>query len=100
MASTLSKLRFHSPSRPGEFHPEPLTEPDVSLSTYPARAALSVKIRRFLLLPVDQLNYDANGLPPSLHGNYPTSSPIRSSPPLNSASVLSPSWFIHLWLLR
>jgi hypothetical protein len=27
-----------SPSRPGEFHPEPLTEPDVSLSTYPARA--------------------------------------------------------------
>ena len=25
-------------SRPGEFHPEPLTEPDVSLSTYPARA--------------------------------------------------------------
>ncbi len=26
------------PSRPGEFHPEPLTEPDLSLSTYPARA--------------------------------------------------------------
>ena len=26
------------PSRPGELHPEPLTEPDVSLSTYPARA--------------------------------------------------------------
>src|ERR1700731_599812 len=26
------------PSRPGEFPPEPLTEPDVSLSTYPARA--------------------------------------------------------------
>jgi hypothetical protein len=26
------------PSRPGEFHPEPLTEPDVRLSTYPARA--------------------------------------------------------------
>ena len=25
------------PSRPGEFHPEPLTGPDVSLSTYPAR---------------------------------------------------------------
>jgi len=29
---------FPSPSRPGEFHPEALTEPDVSLSTYPARA--------------------------------------------------------------
>jgi len=27
-----------SPSRPGELHPQPLTEPDVSLSTYPARA--------------------------------------------------------------
>jgi hypothetical protein len=26
------------PSRPGEFHPEPLTEPDVNLSAYPARA--------------------------------------------------------------
>src|ERR1700693_5583665 len=25
------------PSRPGELHPEPLTGPDVSLSTYPAR---------------------------------------------------------------
>ena len=31
-------LRLAGPSRPGEFHPEPLTEPDVSLSTYPARA--------------------------------------------------------------
>jgi hypothetical protein len=30
--------RTHLPSRPGEFHPEPLTEPDLSLSTYPARA--------------------------------------------------------------
>jgi hypothetical protein len=30
--------RFLQPSRPGEFHPEPLTEPDLSLSTYPARA--------------------------------------------------------------
>ena len=26
------------PSRPGEFHPEPLTEPDVNLSIHPARA--------------------------------------------------------------
>jgi hypothetical protein len=33
--------RVHSqplPSRPGEFHPEPLTDPDLSLSTHPARA--------------------------------------------------------------
>ena len=27
-----------APSRPGEFHPEPLTDPDMSLSTHPARA--------------------------------------------------------------
>jgi len=26
------------PSRPGELHPEALTDPDVSLSTHPARA--------------------------------------------------------------
>jgi hypothetical protein len=26
------------PSRPGELHPEPLTDPDVTLSRHPARA--------------------------------------------------------------
>jgi hypothetical protein len=26
------------PSRPGEFHPEPLTDPDLILSHHPARA--------------------------------------------------------------
>src|SRR6266550_9286461 len=26
------------PSRPGEFHPEPLTDPDVNLTIHPARA--------------------------------------------------------------
>jgi hypothetical protein len=26
------------PSGPGEFHPEPLTEPDLTLSRHPARA--------------------------------------------------------------
>jgi len=26
------------PSRPAEFHPEPLTEPDLNLSIHPARA--------------------------------------------------------------
>src|ERR1700681_1711246 len=32
--------RFWSrmPSRPGEFHPEPLTDPDLNLSIHPARA--------------------------------------------------------------
>src|SRR6266566_5533129 len=28
------------PSRPGEFHPEPLTDPDVNLSIHPARAII------------------------------------------------------------
>ena len=27
-----------SPSRPGELHPEPLTDPDLTLSRHPARA--------------------------------------------------------------
>jgi hypothetical protein len=27
-----------SPSRPGDFHPEALTDPDVNLSVHPARA--------------------------------------------------------------
>ena len=28
------------PSRPGEFHPEPLSDPDVNLSIHPARVTL------------------------------------------------------------
>src|ERR1700719_3152049 len=48
-----------APSRPGEFHPEPLTEPCVNLSIYTARAIHeglppSATTIRFLLLPVDQ----------------------------------------------
>ena len=31
-------VRAAAPSRPGEFRPEPLTEPDVNLSIHPARA--------------------------------------------------------------
>jgi hypothetical protein len=30
--------RPNRPSRPGEFHPEPLTDPDLTLSRHPARA--------------------------------------------------------------
>ena len=33
-----SWLARQLPSRPGEFHPEPLTDPDVTLSRHPARA--------------------------------------------------------------
>jgi hypothetical protein len=35
----LCRRMITAPSRPEEFHPEPLTGPDVSLSTYPARTA-------------------------------------------------------------
>ena len=34
----LPSRRGELPSRSGELHPEPLTEPDLGLSTYPARA--------------------------------------------------------------
>jgi len=83
------------PSRPGEFHPEPLTEPDVSLSTYPARATHrrlppSAATSGFLLgAPVDPIGRVASDPLPSLHGHYPASPLLRSSPPLLGASVLS-----------
>src|SRR5437763_11695523 len=93
MYSSLSSGTDHiPPSRPGEFHPEPLTEPCVNLSIYTARAIHkelppSATTIRFLLLPVDQHDPDANGLSPSLHGRYPTSSLLRGSPPLIGVSV-------------
>ena len=50
--------RCRTPSRPGEFHPEPLTEPDMRLSPHPARAtqrrlAPSGEKAGFLRSPVD-----------------------------------------------
>jgi hypothetical protein len=92
------------PSRPGELHPEALTDPCLSLSTHTARAihgelAPSVTTRRFLPLPVDQGGHDSNGLPPSLRGHYSTSQLIRSSTPLADALVLWASRFLRLRLL-
>ena len=37
-AGNLTGLKPLMPSRPGEFHPEPLTDPDLTLSRHPARA--------------------------------------------------------------
>ena len=34
----MSGIKDDEPSRPGDLHSEALTEPDISLSTYPARA--------------------------------------------------------------
>src|SRR5260370_20501676 len=45
------------PSRPGEFHPEPLTDPDLTLSRHPARATRLTRA-------------NGDGLPPSLHEHY------------------------------
>jgi hypothetical protein len=88
------------PSRPWDFHPEPLTEPDLTLSRHPARATaqrLPPSIEhRFLPLPVDPSQM-ANDPLPSLHG-HPASSLLRSSPPLAGASLLSASRFEPLAL--
>jgi hypothetical protein len=67
--------RFPSLSRPGEFHPEPLTDPDVRLSPHPARAtqrrlAPSGETAGFLRSPVDPTNAVSDP-PPSLHRHYP-----------------------------
>src|SRR5262245_65606859 len=93
------------PSRPEELDLEARPDPCLSLSTHAARVIHEelppfATISRFLLLPVDQRDRDANDLPSSLHGHYSASSLLQGSPPLNSSSVLSPSWFFHLWLFR
>jgi hypothetical protein len=38
LAACQKGLSVGLPSRPGEFHPEPLTDPDLTLSRHPARA--------------------------------------------------------------
>ena len=87
------------PSRPGEFHPEPLTdsglEPlDSSGSCHRTKAAAfrCISGSSRCRLPNNQLTRSNGGdLPPSLHGHCPASSLLRSSPPLPGASVLSAS---------
>ena len=57
----IGEVVTHSPpSRPGEFHPEPLTEPDVNLSIHPARATPRKppgfrQDKEFIRLPVDSI---------------------------------------------
>src|ERR1700730_4047517 len=83
------------PSRPGEFHPEPLTGPDLTLSRHPARATArrlppSVEKLELLLLPVGSLP-TAMTCPLRSTSITPASSPLQGSPPLAGASVLSAS---------
>ena len=85
----------HPPSRPREFHPEPLTEPCVNLSIYTARATAwkAAAFRHcveFLLLPVDPTMTPVT-CPLRSADITPASSLLRGSPPLIGASVLSAS---------
>lgn len=80
------------PSRPGEFHPEPLTDPDLNLSIHPART-----IDRGLPSSVELRAHPVAGWPVSTSMTHPlrstaitaASSLLRSSPHLSGASVLS-----------
>ena len=61
------------PSRPGELHPEPLTDPDVNLSLHPARATRE---------------------------GYPASSLLRSSAPLavlGTFGLMGPHLYLFPW---
>jgi hypothetical protein len=83
------------PSRPGEFHPEPLTDPDLTLSRYPARATArrlppSVENWSSSCLPVGSLPTSVT-YPLRSTGITPASLLLQSSPPLAGASVLSAS---------
>src|SRR6266581_6111252 len=102
--SGLAWLCFLLPSRPGEFRPEPLTDPCLTVSGHTARAirgrpAPSAEIIGFLLLPVDPCRSRLGDPPPSLPENYPGSSLLRSSPPLFGTSVRSASRGFRLGLL-
>ena len=93
-------LDFQVSSSPGEFHPQALTETDVTVSRHPALiipSQLSETCFTVWLLPslVDQ-RVKLDDPTPSLHPHYRTSSLIRVGPPLCPASVLSPSWVLHL----
>jgi hypothetical protein len=91
-SARLDRARPLVPSRPGEFHPEPLTDPDVILSHHPARATA-----RRLPPSVDEGLFPASRLARSTAMTCPLrSSPItepsallRGSPPLSGALVLS-----------
>jgi hypothetical protein len=92
------------PSRPGEFHPEPLTDPDLILSHHPARATarrLPPSIEHWVPPAAGWTRhrltrFNVDGLLPSLHGHYPASPLLQSSPPLAGASVFQPRGWSHL----
>ena len=90
------------PSRPGEFHPEPLTDPDVILSHHPARATarrLPPSVESFKAPPVAGWRRPLATCPLRSASITPASSLVRGSPPLSGASVLSASRVLRLCFL-
>src|ERR1022692_4841836 len=84
------------PSRPREFHPEPLTEPDLILSHHPARAIarrLPPSAERSGSSRFEPVGPSSTAMTRPLRstGITPASSLLRGSPSLSGASVLSAS---------
>src|SRR5438876_10866050 len=84
--SGLAWFCFLLPSRPGEFRPEPLTDPCLTVSGHTARAtrgrpASSAETIGFLLLPVDPCRSRLGDPRTSLHATAPVSSLLRTPPP-------------------
>ena len=80
------RYRGGEPSRPREFHPRPLTDPDVKVSLHPARATPQRPAGRPRTPPGSSRSRlarrrRAGDPPPSLPGRYPSSSLLRGGPP-------------------
>src|SRR5262249_8959332 len=91
-----SSIATRMPSRPREFHPEPLTDSgrDTLASSGSCHRMKAAAFRCNCRLLPDLPSWPAlndDDPPPSLHGHYPTSSLLRGSPPLSGALVLSAS---------
>jgi Periplasmic binding protein len=91
------------PSRPGEFHPEPLTESgrDTLVSSGSCHRVKAAAFRRefeLLPLPVGSLPTSVT-CPLRSTSITPASSLVRGSPPLSGASVLSASRVLRLCFL-
>jgi hypothetical protein len=91
-------LRSSAPSRPGEFRPEPLTDPCLTVSHHTARAIPEScrpppEPAGSSCFQLAHYGSSADDPPPSLCGHYSASSLLRGGLPLDAASVLSLSWF-------
>jgi hypothetical protein len=97
-------IQAGTPSRPGEFHPEPLSDPDFDTLASSGSRHRNESCRlppNIGAHPVASwLAFDVGDLPPLLHGHYPASSPPRGSPPLGGASAFRPRGFSRLSLFR